>query len=56
MKHKFCPKCSSPRIETTCMGILLGRVDNNWAMCHDCGWTGIAEQCIIGEGPKRGQD
>ncbi len=49
MQHKFCPKCFSPKIETTCMGVLPGRVDDNWAMCHTCPWTGIVEQCIKAE-------
>jgi hypothetical protein len=53
MKHKrnYCPRCGSPKIESTCMGVLPGNIDTNWAMCHGegCDWIGILEDC---KGPK----
>lgn len=45
MRKYTCPVCHGHKIETTCMGVLGEQPDFNRAMCHDCTWTGVAENC-----------
>lgn len=50
MKHLFCPNCESDNVSHTCVGHFVmdanDFIDNNKAICGDCGFSGIVHDLI----------